>query len=218
LGFLTMAKPRNEAGSTDHTADLQPSATPAREPFAGTVKGDGSALAFIAPSLHALIVPIDSVQPMPGNARAHGERDLSAIAESLRDHGQQRPIVVKAEYRGTERAIMAGCGTWMAAKRLGWPFIAVSWFTGTDADAAAYSVRDNRTSELSRFDASALAALSADAELDLLSLGWTGAELGDLLALADGDAVPHFEPVEQPVGRLDRLEPHCATCRCREAK
>jgi len=172
---------------------------------------------YIAADLRALAVPIDSLRPMPGNARAHGERDLSAIADSLRAHGQQRPIVVAKTYRGTEHAIIAGSGTWQAARRLGWRWIAVSWFEGSDTDAAAYSVRDNRTSELSRFDASALTTLAADADLDLLTLGWTGAELGDLLALSGADAVPAFEP-ERPVGRLDQLQPHCATCRCREVK
>lgn len=170
---------------------------------------------YIATDLRALAVPIDSLRPMPGNARAHGERDLSAIADSLREHGQQRPIVVARRYRDTENAIIAGCGTWMAAKRLQWRFIAASWFTGSDAEAAAYSVRDNRTSELSRFDASALTALALDADLDLLTLGWTGAELGDLLALAGSDAVPDFEP-QQPAHRLDQLAAHCPTCTCRQ--
>jgi hypothetical protein len=185
----------------------------------GTASEVGAVTAeYIAGPLRGLAVAIDSLRPMPGNARAHGERDLSAIADSLRAHGQQRPIVVAKTYRGTERAIIAGCGTWRAARRLGWRWIAVSWFEGSDTDAAAYSVRDNRTSDLSRFNAPALAALSADADLDLLTLGWTGAELGDLLALAGTDAVPRFEP-EQPVGRLDQLQPHnCPMCRCREAK
>jgi hypothetical protein len=86
---------------------------------------------------------------------------------------------------------------------------------GTDDEARAYAIVDNRSAELSEWDAGQLAALQADGS-DLLSLGWTGAELGDLLALAGADAVPHFAP-EEPVGRLDQLQPHCATCRCREA-
>jgi hypothetical protein len=169
---------------------------------------------YIAADLRALAVPIDSLRRMPGNARAHCERDLAAIEDSLRAHGQQRPIVAARTYRGTEHAIIAGCGTWQAARRFGWRWIAVSWFEGSDTDAATYSVRDNRTSELSRFDESALAALAADADLDLLTLGWTGAELADLLVSAPDAPVPHFEPVES-AHRLDELQPHCRTCTCR---
>jgi len=38
-------------------------------------------------------------------------------------------------------------------------------------------------------------------------------ELADLLG-ADAP-VPKFQP-EQPAGRLDELQPHCATCTCRQ--
>jgi hypothetical protein len=171
---------------------------------------------YIAPDLRALAVPIDSLRPMPGNARAHGERDLSALTESLRRHGQRKPGVAKRTYRGLSNVLLAGHGTLQAARRLGWKHIAVSWFDGTDDEAREYAIRDNRTSDLSQFDSNQLAALQADG-VDLLTLGWTGAELGDLLALADAETVPHFAP-DSPVSRLDVLEPHCPTCRCREVK
>lgn len=172
----------------------------------------GTVTEYIAADLRALAVPIDVLRPMPGNARAHGERDLSAIADSLRAHGQQRPIVVARHYRSTENAIIAGCGTWAAAKRLDWRFIAASWFTGSDEEAAAYSVRDNRTGELSRWDADSLAALQADG-VDLLALWHDDADLADLLHGAA--PVPKFQP-EAPAHRLDELAAHCPTCTCRK--
>ena len=172
---------------------------------------DLHSLAYIAPDLHPLIVAIDSVRPMPGNARVHGERDLSALAASLGEYGQRTPIVAKAEYRGTERAILKGCGTWMAAKRLGWLFIAVTWFTGNDSAAAAYSVLDNRLAELSAWNPEALDALQADG-VDLLSLGWSDAELLDLLG-SDDAPIPRFEP-EAPAHRLDELRPDATCPRC----
>ncbi len=185
---------------------------------ASTDAADGSARSevgavtaeYIAADLRALAVPIDYLRPMPGNARTHGERDLSAIADSLRAHGQQRPIVVARRYRSTENAIIAGCGTWAAAKRLGWRFIAASWFTGSDEEAAAYSVRDNRTGELSRWDADSLAALQADG-VDLLRLWHDDAALADLLG-ADVP-VPKFTPLT-PAHRLDELADNttCPAC------
>ena len=164
---------------------------------------------YVAADLHRLIVPIDSLRPMPGNARMHDERNLSAIADSLLAHGQQTPLVALAKFREVERVILKGHGTWMAAKRLlHWPHIAVAWFIGSDTEAAAYSVRDNRTSDTSRFNAPALVALSADANLDLLTLGWNEVELADLLG-AQAPA-PKFTP-EAPAHRLDELA-HDTTC------
>jgi len=159
----------------------------------GTTAGqDGRApavaLDYIAESLRALAAPIDRLQPMPGNARAHGPRDLDAIAASLQAHGQQRPIVVARRYRGEEHCIIAGCGTWSAARSLGWRFIAVTYFEGTDAEAAAYSVRDNRTSELSQWSPDALRALANDGAVDLAQLWGDGADLDALLGVPVSDA------------------------------
>lgn len=207
-----MPKPRNEAGLSNHTAHLWPPAAPAPTPFAGTVNQTD----HIAPDLRPLAFPVVDLRPAPDNGRTHGERDLASIAASLRAHGQCEPIVAKRTYRDLSNVVLAGNGRLQAARLLKWSHIAVSWFAGTDDEAREFAIRANRTAELSEWNPDALAALQADG-VDLLSLGWTGAELGDLLALADTDAVPHFAP-EPPVGRLDRLEKHCATCRCREAK
>jgi hypothetical protein len=49
--------------------------------------------AKIAPQLHSLIVPIDSVTLHPNNPR---RGDVEAVAASLARFGQQKPIVVQA--------------------------------------------------------------------------------------------------------------------------
>jgi ParB-like nuclease domain len=128
----------------------------------------------IAPDLQRLAVAVSDLQPDPANAREHGERSITAIAESLRLR-QRKPIVAKRTYRGMSNVVLAGNGTLQAARRLGWSHIAVSWFDGTDDEALEYALRDNRTSDLSHFDNHRLAALQADG-VDLLSLGWSGAE------------------------------------------
>ena len=175
-------------------------------------------LAYIAADLQHLAIPVTDLRPAPDNARKHADADLDALTASYRTFGQVRPFVGKRTYRGLRDVILCGNGGLAAALRLGWQYVAVAWLpeTTTDDDARRLAVLDNRLAELSAWDPAALAALQADG-VELLSLGWTGAELGDLLALADADAVPHFEP-EPPTGRLDELEKHCATCRCREAK
>ena len=169
-----------------------------------------AALDYIAPGLRPLAVRIETLQPMPGNARAHGARDLDAIAVSLKTHGQQKPIVIKAEYRGLRNVIVAGNGTWLAARRLGWQVVAATVFEGSDEEAIAYSLRDNRTAELSSWNADALRALQADVDLSLL---WgDDADLGALLGGADA-MVPTFAPIE-PEYRLDQLAANttCPAC------
>ena len=107
----------------------------------------------------------------PDNARTHDKKNLDAIASSLEKFGQRKPIVVMPV--GT---ILAGNGTWAAAKQLGWTEIMVS-VTPADWDyatAKAYALADNRTAELAEWDTSVLA--SQLIELD--SVGWDITALG----------------------------------------
>lgn len=166
----------------------------------------------IAPDLRALAVPIETLQRAPDNARRHADADLVALAESLRLHGQRKPVVAKREYRGMANVLLAGNGTLAAARRLGWSYLAVTWFDRSDDEAQAFAIRDNRTAELSAWDSGQLAGLAADG-LDLLALWHDDAALADLLR-ADAP-VPRFEPAEAE-HRLDQLQAHCRTCTCRQ--
>jgi ParB-like chromosome segregation protein Spo0J len=106
-----------------------------------------SAMKF-APYLTPLLVPLDSIVPHPENKRDHPEENLSAIQASLREYGQTRPVLIQ---RGT-RYIIAGNGTWEAAKREGWTKIAAGEFEGTQEQADAYLMVDNRTADMSMFN------------------------------------------------------------------
>ncbi len=167
---------------------------------------------YIAADLRALAWPIDALRPSPDNARKHTDADLSALSESLRLHGQRKPVVVKHTYRGVRNTVLAGNGTVEAARRLGWSHVAVTWFDGTDDDGREYAIRDNRTAELSAWDADQLAALQADG-VDLLALWHDDVALADLLR--ENAPTPTFAPVDAD-SRLDELEPHCRTCTCRQ--
>jgi DNA modification methylase len=100
------------------------------------------------------LVPINDLTPDPANARKHGERNLSAIIDSLRAFGQQKPIVVDA--RGV---VIAGNGTLEAAKRLGWEEIAVVRTELDPTQATAFGIADNRTAELAEWDEDVLVSL-----------------------------------------------------------
>ena len=140
----------------------------------------------------------------PRNARKHGEKNLKAIAESLRRFGQQKPIVVLAD--GT---VIAGNGTLEAAKRLGWTHIAVARSSLSGADATAYGIADNRTADLAEWDSKALGELldqlkGADPSL-VLSSGFELGEIDTLLKRQQDDDEPAPLPTEEPKTKLGDL-------------
>ena len=99
------------------------------------------------------IVDIDSVETHPKNVR---QGDIGAISESLKAHGQYRPIVVD---KRTNR-ILAGNHTWKAAKALGWQEINAGFIeTKDDDEALRILLADNRTTDLASYDDSGLADL-----------------------------------------------------------
>lgn len=99
-------------------------------------------------------IAITDLTPDPNNARAHDQKNLEAIAGSLREFGQRKPIVITQD-----NIIAAGNGTVEAAKSLGWTEIEVvrvpaDW----DADRIkAFALADNRTAELATWNSQVLA-------------------------------------------------------------
>ena len=163
----------------------------------------------IPASLHGLARAISTLREDPQNARAHPEKNLAAIQDSLRSFGQQKPIVVARD--GT---VVAGNGTLAAARALGWTELACVT-TDLDVDAArAFAIADNRTAELADWDVVALAETLKSLPGDLSKLvGFDDRELARvardadaairaLLPLAD-DEIP--EPPVEPVTRLGDL-------------
>jgi len=118
-------------------------------------------------------VAIDSLSPDPANARRHGQRNLDAIAASLRRFGQQKPIVVDS--RGIVRA---GNGQLAAAKALGWTQIKIVRSELPPAELTAFGIADNRTAELAEWDADVLGRLLADPEMG--DLGFSDEEIRKL--------------------------------------
>ena len=114
------------------------------------------------------------------NARRHGERDLQTLAGSLEKYGQQKPIVVLADGK-----VIAGNGTLEAARSLGWTHLACVTFDNEDeALASAFAIVDNRTAELSEWDAAVLSSVISGLDgFDIASLGFTDDELAKATAL-----------------------------------
>lgn len=138
-------------------------------------------------------LPLSAVVPDPANVRLHDERNLDAIRGSLARFGQQKPIVVDSA-----GVIRAGNGTYLAAKALGWKTIDVVRTGLAGLDAAAFAIADNRTSDLSTFDDSALAKLLQELRVEdaLEGVGFDLAEINELLARLQAEA--GMGPVEDP--------------------
>lgn len=173
-------------------------------------------------SLSVESIAIAKLSVDPNNARTHSDRNLTAIAESLKQFGQRKPIVVTSD-----NVVIAGNGTLVAAMTLDWDHIDIvrippDW---SDEQIKAFAIADNRTQDLSAFDTDVLLKQLEElesADFDLGSLGFDGdyiTELGeldnnkDLERLAgriDDESytskitVPHYEIIgEQPI--LDEL-------------
>ena len=131
-------------------------------------------------SLKPLAVSIDSLTPDPSNARKHDKRNIEAIKASLARFGQTKPIVLHSN--GT--TIIAGNGTWHAAKELGWTHIAAAKTNLDTAEAVAYGIADNKTAELAEWEDDTLRDLMDALPDDLkLATGFEGDEIAEMLRL-----------------------------------
>ena len=128
------------------------------------------------------VVPISSLILDPSNARKHDKKNLEAIKGSLARFGQQKPIVV-----GSDNVVIAGNGTLEAARELGWTEIRIVRSELTGTDRTAFSVADNRTSELSSWDDDVLSETlrSLQEEFDLTEIGFDEKDLAKLLNMPD---------------------------------
>ena len=151
----------------------------------------------------------------PANVRKHDDRNIESIKASLQRFGQQKPIVVNELGR-----VVAGNGTLMAAKSLGWKEIQIVRTELDGVDATAYAIADNRTAELAVWDddalAQTLAALHKDDSIDELVTGFTDQEIEDLIGKTgdiEEDEVPELpEEAITQVGDLWLLGEHRLLC------
>ena len=123
-------------------------------------------------------INIHDVKPHPRNVR---QGDIGMITESLRAHGQYRPIVVQT----STGHILAGNHTWKAAVTLGWKKIHASFIDVDDDKALRIMLVDNRANDLATYDDHRLSELLQelavnDAQLD--GTGYTPDDLDDMIA------------------------------------
>lgn len=132
------------------------------------------------PALSVEKVARASLAPFPRNARIHSPEQIGKIAASLKRFGWTMPILATED--GT---IIAGHGRALAAESMGIDEVPVVRARGWSADEiAAYSLADNRLTEISLFDDDVLRETLRDLGeqgWDLPSLGWSDSELTSIM-------------------------------------
>lgn len=118
-------------------------------------------------------VPISEVRVHPRNPR---QGDPGKIAESLKQNGQYRPIVVQ---KSTGFAL-AGNHTLLGARRLGWSHIDIVLIDVDDVAARRIMLADNKTAEDGSYDMDLIAeALQMIGDID--GTGYSQDEFDDMI-------------------------------------
>jgi site-specific DNA-methyltransferase (adenine-specific) len=154
-------------------------------------------------------VLIDDLDLDPRNARKHDEKNLKAIVDSLELFGQRKPIVVWG------RTVVAGNGTMVAARSLGWSEISIArvpddW---SSDQVKAYALADNRSAELAEWDEQVLASQLLElqeAEFDVELLGFE-IPVEPLQDVVEDDIPEQVEP-KSKLGDVWKLGRHRLMC------
>ena len=138
------------------------------------------------PEIAVVAAPVASLVPYAANARTHSDVQVAQIAASIAEFGFVNPVLVDAA-----GVLVAGHGRVLAAKRLGLTSVpAIRLAHLTEEQARALRLADNQIALNSGWDeallATELARIRDEGIVDLDVLGFSGRELDQLLAAADG--------------------------------
>lgn len=151
-------------------------------------------------------VPLELLHLDPTNARKHGVKNLSAIKGSLAKFGQQKPIIITKSY-----VIIAGNGTYYAAKELGWKEIDCRITDLEGAVAMAYALADNRTAELAEWDMDILGKQLQALNEDNFGISEIGFDLGDFGFESKLKTSPDGS-IEYGEGEFSKFAHQCPRC------
>ena len=119
--------------------------------------------------MESVNIPIDALTPYERNARKHGDEDVEAIAESIREFGFNDPVGVW----GPKNIVVEGHGRLLAARKLGMveiPCIRLDHLS--DEQRRAYTLAHNKTAENSSWDMDMLALELNDIDMDMSGFGF----------------------------------------------
>lgn len=133
---------------------------------------------------------LTELEPFPGNA---WEGDVDKIAESITEHGQYRPLVVRRTGDG-RHVVVAGNHTMLALASLGRRDARCEVHAMDDVTAVKINLLDNRSKDWGGYDNQALLELLKPLADDLAGTGYDPDALDDLLAALEPAAVVLPEP------------------------
>ena len=147
------------------------------------------------------IVPIAKLKPHPRNVRSHPEANILAIMKSAESFGQTKPIVVDKHNQ-----VLCGNGFMEAVTRLGWKNISIVRANHlSDAQAEAYAIADNKTTDMSNFNYQMLAEVLSDLDgkqIDLDTTGFADFEREPLMSTEWGGTPEEAPEPPMPKNRL----------------
>lgn len=137
-------------------------------------------------------VPVSRVFLSPSNPRLN-DAAVPHVAASIRRFGFRQPLVARPSGE-----VIAGNTRLKAALSLGLTEVPVAWFEGSDLDAVAYSIADNKLSEIATWSEPELAKILEHlrAEDGLEGVGFDDNEIDRLLKEIEASG-PHAE-LEDP--------------------
>jgi len=137
----------------------------------------------------------------PANARQHDEKNLDAIAASLKQFGQVEPLVVQ---KSTGKVI-GGNGRMEVLRRQGQTECDIVEVDVNDTQAVALGIALNRTSELGAWDDGTLAKLLESLpDADFAATGFSDDDLSELLDRLAPELVEEDEPPPPPADPVSR--------------
>jgi DNA modification methylase len=154
------------------------------------------------------VVPISSLKPYPRNARAHSQKQVREIAESMQKFGVTTPILIDRN-----RVVVAGHARLEALKLLGRERVHIMTLENlTEAQVRAYRLADNKLSANSSWDDAVLGIeLREIAELDIdCDFSIPGFETGEIDVLVqnldqgssdESDEIPEVDETASPTAR-----------------
>ena len=130
-------------------------------------------------------IAIKDITPYKNNARKHGETDVAAIMESIKEFGFLDPLAVWSD----DNIVVEGHGRLLAAKKLGMKTVpCVRLDDLTDEQRRAYALAHNKTAELSIWDDDLLDIELGDiTDIDMSQFGFDLSDIGD----EGGDSIDH---------------------------
>ena len=130
--------------------------------------------------------PLDQIKPYPNNPRVNNGA-VRYVAASIKRFGWRRPILVDED-----GVILAGHTRLKAARSLGLSSAPVCTVPNlTEAQKAAFRIRDNRAGELSLFDWDKVASEIARITIDMGEFGFEPAKAPALPEVSDAESDGH---------------------------